>query len=99
MCVDTMLRRKDLSNDADYLLRQFPISPGVNVPASSAPRLDPRATFQTLQASVSVLNVKFNDSTIRIRLSKYGLFKRFPRRKPLPSKMNMAAQLRFANLQ
>ena len=37
---------------------------------------NPRATSQTLQASVSVLNVKVHDSTIRKRLNKYGLFGR-----------------------
>jgi len=42
---------------------------------------NPRATSQTLQASVSMLNVKVHD-----------------RRKPLLSKKNMAAQLRFAKL-
>jgi len=37
----------------------------------------PRATSQTLQASVSMLKVKVHDSTIRKRLNKYGLFGRF----------------------
>jgi len=36
----------------------------------------PRATSQTLQASVSMLNVKVHNSTIRKRLNKYGLFGR-----------------------
>jgi len=33
----------------------------------------PRATSQTLQASVSMLKVKVHDSTIRKRLNKCGL--------------------------
>ena len=37
---------------------------------------NPRATYQTLQASVSMLNVRVHDSTIRKRLNKYGLFGR-----------------------
>ena len=37
---------------------------------------NPRATSQTLRASVSMLNVKVHDSTIRKRLNKYGLFGR-----------------------
>ena len=36
----------------------------------------PRATSQTLQASVIMLNVKVHDSTVRKRLNKYGLFGR-----------------------
>ena len=36
----------------------------------------PRATSQTLQASVSVLKVKGHDSTVRKRLNKDGLFGR-----------------------
>lgn len=43
----------------------------------------PRATFQTLRASLSMLNGKGHDSTIR---------------KKLKSMKSMAAQLRFANL-
>jgi len=34
---------------------------------------NPRATSQTLQASVSMLNVKVHDSKVRKRLNKYGL--------------------------
>jgi len=33
-----------------------------------------QAPFQTLQASLSMLNVKVHDSTIRKKLNKYGLF-------------------------
>jgi len=36
----------------------------------------PRATSQTLQASVSMLKVKGHDSTLRKRLNKDGLFGR-----------------------
>jgi len=46
----------------------------------------------TLQASVSMLNVKVRET------DKYGLFGRVVRRKPLPSVNNMAAQLRFAKI-
>jgi len=42
--------------------------------------------MQTLHASVSMLNVKVCDSTIRERQNKYGLFGWFIRRKPLLSK-------------
>nr|XP_028576306.1 zinc finger protein 577-like isoform X2 [Podarcis muralis] len=44
---------------------------------------NPRVTSQALQASVSMLNVKVHDSTIRKRLNMLG---RVVRRKPLPSK-------------
>ena len=37
---------------------------------------NPRATSETLQASVIMLNVKVQDSTIRKKLNKYGLFGR-----------------------
>lgn len=58
----------------------------------------PRATFQTLRASLSMLNGKGHDSTIRKKLN-HCLFERLARRNPLlPKKKNMAAQLRFANL-
>ena len=45
-------------------------------PSKFTPRFakHPRATSQTLQASVSMLNVKVHDSTIRNRQNKYGLF-------------------------
>lgn len=45
-----------------------------------------------------MFNVKLNDSTIRERLNKFGLFGRDVRIKPLLSKMCMAAQLGFAKL-
>ena len=54
---------------------------------------NPGVTSQTLQASVSMLNVKVHDSIIRKRLNKYGLFGRVARRKPLLSKKNMAEGL------
>ncbi|CAI5768315.1 TCB1 transposase [Podarcis lilfordi] len=44
---------------------------------------NPRVTSRALQASVSTLNVKVHDSTIRKRLNMLG---RVVRRKPLPSK-------------
>lgn len=59
----------------------------------------PRATSQTLQASVSMLNVKVYDSSVRKRLNKYGLFRRVTRSKPQLSKKNMAVELWFAKLQ
>jgi len=58
---------------------------------------NPRATTQTLQASVIKLNVKVHDRTIT-KKKKYGMFGRVARRKLLLSKKNMAAWLRFANL-
>ena len=57
-----------------------------------------RVASQTLQASVSMINVKIHTRTIRRRLKKYGLFGRVARRKRLLSKKNMVAQLRFAKL-
>ena len=59
---------------------------------------NPRVTFQTLQISVNMLNIKVHDSTIRERLNKYTLFGRVGRKKSLLYKKNMAAQLRFAKL-
>jgi len=45
-----------------------------------------------------MLSVEIHDSIIRKRLNKYGMFGRVARRKPLCSKKNMAAWLRFAKL-
>ena len=42
---------------------------------------NPGVAAQTLQASVSMLNGKVHDSTIRKRLGKFGLFGRVARRK------------------
>uniref|UniRef100_A0A3Q2VV05 Voltage-gated delayed rectifier potassium channel KCNH8 n=1 Tax=Haplochromis burtoni TaxID=8153 RepID=A0A3Q2VV05_HAPBU len=57
-----------------------------------------RNISRTPTTSVSILNVTFHDSTIRKRLNKYGLFGKTAQRKPLLSKENMAAQVRFAEL-
>lgn len=43
-------------------------------------------SFRTLQGSVSMLNIKIHDSTVRKRLNKYELFGRVARRKPLLGK-------------
>jgi len=42
----------------------------------------PRATSQTLQASINMLNVKVHDSTVRNRLDKFSMFERVARRMP-----------------
>ena len=85
--------------------RQMPVFPGVNVPASSPNvRLrnaqknceKPRATSQTLWASISMLNVKVHDSTIRKR-QVWLVWKGFSR-KTLFSNKNIAAWLRFVKL-
>ena len=55
-----------------------------------------RVTSQTLQASVSISNVRVHDSGIRKRLNKCDLLERAAKRKPLLSKKNRAAQLRLA---
>jgi len=49
----------------------------VDVQASSPPKSKPQELhLKTLQASVSMLNVKVHDNTVRKRLNKYGLFGR-----------------------
>lgn len=57
-----------------------------------------RAVSQNPQASASMLNVVDHDSAIWKRLYKHGLCRRFGRTKPLVSKKNMAAQLKFEKL-
>ena len=79
--------------------RQLSIFPGMGFPTTSYQRQtvrclkrlqrNPRATSQTLQASVGMLNV--HDSTIRLIRKGY-------RRKPLLSKNNLAAQVMFIKL-
>jgi len=76
---------------------QLPIFPGVEGPSKFPPRSD-RAMLTNgtktqklhlrLQTTVSMLNVKVDDLLVR----------KGCRRKPLLSKKNMAAQLRFAKL-
>lgn len=50
------------------------------------------------KATVSMLNVKARDSTIKKRWNKCGLFGTFAKRRPSLSKKNVAAQLRVAKL-
>ncbi|KAK3538185.1 hypothetical protein QTP70_032718 [Hemibagrus guttatus] len=57
---------------------------------------DPTTTSKELQASLASVKVSVHDSTIRKRLGKNGLHGRVPRRKPLLSKKNIKARLRFA---
>ena len=72
MCVNTIPRRNETC------LKKLLILPGVNIPASSAQgqtvncseksereKENPRVTSQTLQALVSMLNLKVPDSTRR----------------------------------
>ena len=47
---------------------------------------DSKVTSRTLQASLSMLNVKSHGSTIRRRLDKYNLLGRVAMKKPLPPK-------------
>lgn len=53
-----------------------------------------KATTQTLQALVSVLDVKVNNSAISKTQNKYNLFVMVARRKPFLYQKNMAVQLR-----
>ncbi|KAK3541623.1 hypothetical protein QTP86_033060 [Hemibagrus guttatus] len=57
---------------------------------------DPTTTSKELQASLASVKVSVHDSTIRNRLDKNGLHGRVPRRKPLLTKNNIKARLRFA---
>lgn len=65
---------------------------------SSETAKNPRTTFQTPQASITMLNVEVHCSAIRRSLKKYALFGRVARRKPLVSQKNMQAWLQFTKL-
>ena len=60
-----------------HMWKTFKIFPGVVVPASSPQGQKPKNYISDSTGStVSMLNVKVHDSTIRKRLNKYGLFGR-----------------------
>ncbi|RXM34592.1 Pleiotrophin [Acipenser ruthenus] len=57
---------------------------------------NPRTTSRDLQASLASAKVSVHDSTIRKTLGKNGIHGRVARRKPLLTKKNMNARLKFA---
>ena len=57
---------------------------------------NPRTTSRDLQASLASAKVSVHDSTIRKTLGKNGIHGRVARRKPLLTKKNMNAHLKFA---
>jgi len=56
------------------------------IPRADYTLLREKATSQSLQASISMLNLKIHESTVRKSLTKYDLLKRDSRRKFLLSK-------------
>lgn len=59
-------------------------------------RRNPRASAKALQTSLAHANISVHTSTIRKCLNKNGFHGRTPRRKPLLTKKNIAARLKFA---
>ena len=57
---------------------------------------NPRLTSSDIQKSLSASEIHVHTSTIRKRLSSNGVHGRIARRKPLLSKKNIAARLKFA---
>uniref|UniRef100_A0A8C5R032 Transposase n=1 Tax=Leptobrachium leishanense TaxID=445787 RepID=A0A8C5R032_9ANUR len=57
---------------------------------------NPRVSAKDLQKSLAHANIFVDTSTIRKTLNKNGVHGRTPRRKPLLSKKNIAARLKFA---
>lgn len=57
---------------------------------------NPRMSSRDLQVSLATIDVKVHASTIRKRLNKFALHGRCARRKPLLSKKNIRARLKFA---
>uniref|UniRef100_A0A8D0DI99 Transposase Tc1-like domain-containing protein n=1 Tax=Sander lucioperca TaxID=283035 RepID=A0A8D0DI99_SANLU len=55
-----------------------------------------RMTAKDLKASLELANISVHESTIRKTLNKQGIYGRTPRRKPLLTKKNIAARLKFA---
>ena len=53
-------------------------------------------TAKDLKASLELANISVHESTIRKTLNKQGIYGRTPRRKPLLTKKNIAARLKFA---
>ncbi len=76
--------------------RPTKISPRTNRKIIKEVTKNPRVTSKDLQATLALANVSVHDSTIRKRLNKNGVHGRIARRKPLLSKKNIAACLKFA---
>uniref|UniRef100_A0A8C9X1V4 Transposase Tc1-like domain-containing protein n=1 Tax=Sander lucioperca TaxID=283035 RepID=A0A8C9X1V4_SANLU len=55
-----------------------------------------RMTAKDLKASLELASISVHESTIRKTLNKQGIYGRTPRRKPLLTKKNIAARLKFA---
>lgn len=76
-------------------------------PSKFSPRADrkmlkevsknPRMSSRDLQVALATVDVKVHESTIRKRLHKFDLHGRCARRKPLLSRKNIRARLKFAN--
>ncbi|XP_075444851.1 uncharacterized protein LOC142488342 isoform X3 [Ascaphus truei] len=73
--------------------RPTKISPRTNQQIIQEVTKNPRVTSKDLQATLALANVSVHDSTIRKRLNNGGWI---ARRKPLLSKKNIAARLKFA---
>ena len=59
---------------------------------------NPKMSSRDLQQALATVDVKVHASTIRKRLHKFNLHGRCARRKPLLSKRNMKARLKFARV-
>jgi transposase len=57
---------------------------------------NPRVSAKDLQKSLEHANISVDESTIHKTLNKNGVHGRTPRKKPLLSKKNIAAHLKFA---
>uniref|UniRef100_A0AAR2K185 Transposase Tc1-like domain-containing protein n=1 Tax=Pygocentrus nattereri TaxID=42514 RepID=A0AAR2K185_PYGNA len=56
----------------------------------------PRVTAKDFKAALMQANICVHESTVRKTLNKQGVYGRTPRRKPLLTKKNIAARLKFA---
>ncbi|KAJ4932267.1 hypothetical protein JOQ06_010692 [Pogonophryne albipinna] len=57
---------------------------------------NPRVSARDLKKSLAHANISVDESTIRKTLNKNGVHGRTPRRKPLLSRKNIAARVKFA---
>uniref|UniRef100_A0A9J7X170 Transposase Tc1-like domain-containing protein n=1 Tax=Cyprinus carpio carpio TaxID=630221 RepID=A0A9J7X170_CYPCA len=57
---------------------------------------NPKISSQDLQQAFATVDVKVHASTVRKRLQKFNFHERCARRKPLLSKKNIKARLKFA---
>jgi len=76
--------------------RPAKISPRTAVKLVRDVSKDPKLTSKDLQASLAAADVDVHASTIRKKLNSFGINGRSARRKPLLSKKNIAARLKFA---